>query len=797
MDQTTLLAQIEIARDELWNELEIGYLGLETLPPEIGQLTTLRELDLSENRLTSLPESMQRLTALESLDLTGNQLSRLPAWLGKLTNLKFIYLSNNRLTTLPESLGELTDIRELYLSDNLFGELPEWLGSQAALYSLGLSNNRLSRLPEWLGRLSALQYLDLSGNQLSTLPEWIRRLTALRHLYLDRNQLSELPKGLGKLRMLESLDLSSNLLSALPSNLSDLTRLENLDLAGNPSLGVPAEILTNTRHPEAILDYYSANIRSVLWRVGLGTTLNEVKILLLGEGGVGKTSLTRRLVDKAFDPGESPTTVVNIRDWQREINGENFTAHLWDFGGQKIMHATHEFFLRSRSIYLVAIDARTGVHACRLHYWLGLAATYGDGAPTVIVVNKTDLHQQLRLDEHTLHEQYPFIVGVVYTSAKDNENIDQLTVLLDKIIGSMPEARIPFSDEWDRVRQRVQKEAEKARYLSQERYIEICQLEGITQSQTQLSLLKTLDRLGSALWFGDFHTRLEDLYVLDPNWVTDGVYRIVTFPDISAAGGTLRLDHLPTVLPPDEYPRARQRLFIVDLMYHFELAFPYTGGERYLIPNLLPEQTPKIDWDMANSLLFEYQYKVLPESVFARLMMRAHRALVGDQYWRRGFVLDDGRNRALVRAYPDDQIPRLTIAVGGLPGSRGELMDKLRFNLMTIHESIKGLDVNGFVPIPGYPKAEPVAYDSLLWLREEGREFAHPGLKKVFDPDVLLRGLENRITQQTHIHIDYLDGDVIVDGDKIARDSFRIERMDGSTGVFGDAGRIDLNAVRD
>src|SRR5262245_60016705 len=68
--------------------LNLCGLGLETVPPEIGQLTWLESLDLGANRLTSLPAEFWRLTCLIELHLDGNQLVSLPPEIGQFAQLE-------------------------------------------------------------------------------------------------------------------------------------------------------------------------------------------------------------------------------------------------------------------------------------------------------------------------------------------------------------------------------------------------------------------------------------------------------------------------------------------------------------------------------------------------------------------------------------------------------------------------------------------------------------------------------------------------------------------------------------
>jgi len=77
------------------------------IPPEIGNLTNLRELNLTSNQLTGeIPPEIGNLTNLEYLSLWDNQLSgEIPSEIGNLINLRKLYLSRNQLTgEIPEEI---------------------------------------------------------------------------------------------------------------------------------------------------------------------------------------------------------------------------------------------------------------------------------------------------------------------------------------------------------------------------------------------------------------------------------------------------------------------------------------------------------------------------------------------------------------------------------------------------------------------------------------------------------------------------------------------------------------------
>jgi internalin A len=191
-----------------------------------------------------------------------------------------------------------------------------------------------------------LQSLNLINNQLSSLPPEIGKLTSLQSLYLGSNQLSSLPPEIVKLTSLQSLNLFSNQLSSLPPEIRKLEQLTTIDLRGNP-IPIPPEILGPKQILEipgdirAILDFYFRT-------VNLEETepLYEAKLLLVGEGGAGKTSLANKVQDEHYqlNPNEASTEGINVIRWDFEQpNHQSFRVNIWDFGGQEIYHSTHLF----------------------------------------------------------------------------------------------------------------------------------------------------------------------------------------------------------------------------------------------------------------------------------------------------------------------------------------------------------------------------------------------------------------------------------------------------------------------
>ena len=251
-DRAALVALYNAAAGANWKN-KTNWLTRAPLSDWYGVVTDDRgrvtELNLTGNQLSgTIPPALGNLTSLTVLDLHSNQLSgTVPSQLGKLANLTVLSLDNNRLSgEIPSQLGALTNLARLYLSRNqLSGTVPSTLGNPANLAVLRLNDNRLSgSIPSALGNLTNLTVLALSSNQLSgTIPSELGNLTDLTELYLWGNRLSgEIPSELGNLTNLTALYLSGNQLSGCVP--AAWRNVENNDLnsLGRPFCVVPAPL---------------------------------------------------------------------------------------------------------------------------------------------------------------------------------------------------------------------------------------------------------------------------------------------------------------------------------------------------------------------------------------------------------------------------------------------------------------------------------------------------------------------------------------------------------------------------
>jgi internalin A len=689
---------------------------LKELPESICQLTQLRKLHLSGNQLQELPESICQLTQLRALSLDSNQLVALPESMGQLTKLQALYLNGNQLKELPESICQLTQLRKLHLSGNQLQELPELIWRLTQIHHLILSYNELKELPGSICQLTRLQALYLNGNELTKLPESICQLTQLRELYLSGNQLRQLPESVGKLTKLHALHLDNNQLIALPESLRNLALLNRLYLHGNEKLGLPAEVLglpwsdtTSKRaRPDEILEYY--------FRVRSGRRpLNEAKLILVGRGGAGKTSIVNRLVYDRFDSDEKKTEGISITEWKLLLNGnENVRLNIWDFGGQEIMHATHQFFLTQRSLYLLVLSGRDGGEDADAEYWLKLIESFGGESPVIIVMSKIRAHP-FDLNRRALQQKYP-IREFIKTDCEDGFGIHKLRKAIERETDRLEQLRDAFPANWFSIKDHLA--GMKQNYLSFDKYRQICKRHGEEDIAAQEALAGYLHNLGIVLNYKD-DPRLQDMNVLNPRWITNGIYKILNSEKLERQKGEIELNGLSAVLPASEYPVTMRR-FILDLMKKFDLCFSFPDNDtHYLIPELLDKQeAPEAAaFKPEECLNFQYHYPVLPEGLLPRFIVRTNVLSEGLPRWRSGVILKFEGCRAMVKA--DVQDRKVFIRVSGSVSGRRRLLAVIRSDFERIHRDIRNLQPQEIVPLPQYPD-EVVPYHELVVIEQTG-----------------------------------------------------------------------------
>ncbi len=508
-------------------------------------------------------------------------------------------------------------------------------------------------------------------------------------LYLDSNRLTELPPELFQLTNLTNLFLYSNQLTHLPPEIVQLPKIERLEIWSNPLTSPPYELAI--QGIEAIHEYFTSAEEGT-------QTVSEVKVILVGEGASGKTSLTRCLREERFNEHEETTHGIRIKPWQLETGDQSLRCNLWDFGGQEIMHATHQFFLSRRSLYVLVLDGRRDE---RPEYWLRYIESFGGGSPVLVVLNKYDTNPGFDLNRPFLKKKYPFIVDFFRTSCRTNNGIRNFRQALREELGKVPLTRNEWPASWFRTKARLEEMNDPC--ISYEDCETVCREAGVTGEISQKVLVDFLHDLGIVIHFTEFD--LADNHVLDPKWVTEAVYKIINAPSIAERNGLFSKDNLRQILRFQEgdtyHYRWQDHGYFIELMRKFELCYELED-EQVLIPDLLEVSEPSFNFDDQDALCFLLEYKdFLPPSVMPRFIVKRHQEIKDRLRWRSGVVLEHPLLESIAVIRADNEARRIHIAVTGTQPKA--FLTVIMLTLREINTGFEGLKVSERIPLPDNP----------------------------------------------------------------------------------------------
>merc|ERR1712178_365924 len=161
---------------------------------------------------------------------------------------------------------------------------------------------------------------------------------------------------------------------------------------------------------------------------------NNFKMVLLGEGRVGKTSTVLRYVQDKFEDKQQATIQASFLNKRLSVAGEQVNIAIWDTAGQERFHALGPIYYRDADGALLVFDVTDGESFEKVKMWVReLRKMVGDDIVIAIAGNKSDLerNRQVTTEEG---QSYAASVGASYfnTSAKLNRGIDDVFLDLAK-----------------------------------------------------------------------------------------------------------------------------------------------------------------------------------------------------------------------------------------------------------------------------------------------------------------------------------------------------------------------------
>jgi internalin A len=671
-------------------------------------LTALQSLDCSFTQIRDL-WPLKGLIDLQSLSCSYTEVSDLAPLKG-LIALQSLDCALTQISDLAP-LGDLTSLRSLNCRSTQVSDLGPLRGL-TSLEALECWGTRVSDLGPLTG-LSALRSLICSDTRVSDLTP-LKGLTALRSLICSNTQVSDLAPLIG-LPMLETLTCDGLRLVGLPAWFLQAPTIQTLNFRETRIVGVPVEVLSPD--PE-----YGGNCLKKLRAHFLDQQdgvepVVEVKLMVLGNGRVGKTQFCRRLAGQAFQSESDSTHGVAIVPARLPAqDGQETALQMWDFGGQDIYHGTHALFMRDNAIFALlwakdferrAEDESDGLLFGNrpLGYWVDYAKHLGgrDRAVTIVQTrcDRPEDEDTCPVPERAIKQAFGRS-ALINFSAATNRGLANLLEKLTEAVAYVRERQGVATIGVARHRVKTKLEEMRAadaalpvgqrrhRTLPQAEFRGLCAQAGL-RSKPEF-LLDYLHLAGIVFYRKDI---FDNRIILDQSWALDAIYAVFhgtgSYRQLRRFRGRFTRSLLETLVWRD-HARGDQELFL-DMMRACGVCFVHREGDakagveaEYIAPELLPSGTEiardiAAQWD-ADTVIEtqEYAYEFLHQGLIRAIIASiGSDAGVSALYWRDGLCVyeETTRSRALIEQRMDEGRWSGRIVLQTRGGQARELLTRL------------------------------------------------------------------------------------------------------------------------
>lgn len=757
--------------------LDLGNCGLSEVPGEIGELVWLEGLSFSSawrdenrrlrqsqnsgpaNRIARLiPTSstaarigqrpvkpsqenpFSNLAALKRLYLVGESQEFWPltdlSALAALPNLRILIVSKSQVTDLSP-LVALTSLTHLGVGRTPVTDLTP-LAGLVNLSTLFAHESPVANLAP-LSALANLQSLHARGSQVADLAP-VAGLVNLQTLNVSRTRVASLAPLAGLVN-LQRLDIAQTLVTDLSpvlplieQRLPVQTRRESrkrgfICVEDCPLVHPPVEIAQQGN--AAILRYFAERRRAGTIKV------REAKLLLVGQGKAGKTTLRRKLEDPNAplpEPGDTTRGIEITRlDEKMPPTGEPLRINVWDFGGQDIQHYAHQFFLTGSSLYALVTNERIQ-DAVHLPYWLNIVEMLGKKSPVLLIQNKDGGHCQPLRDEAAIRARFGNVHNRVFqTDLSKALTETEFADLRREIVhqaSQLPHVEREYLASFAELRGKLEALADReAHYLRWDDYLAL--MPELSEDLLR-DYAKALTFLGVCQYFPD-DAMLSEFVFLRPKWIIDALFALLLHPSLEEKRGHFTEQDTRAIWQGPEY-RGMHAL-LVRMMEEFELCYRVEGGSRsYILPQRLPGENQTYGWDEPGDTPVQYRYKFMPKGLLTRLICRLHPRIErdparGQRVWCDAviFALPDGKGRVFAREVYSEN----TIELRAAGDKREEMLNEVIRKMDDINTDAKydNLQVDKLVPCPcpkcmapGVEKRHFFKFDALKTrLENEGR----------------------------------------------------------------------------
>lgn len=156
--------------------------------------------------------------------------------------------------------------------------------------------------------------------------------------------------------------------------------------------------------------------------------VTSMKIVLLGNSGVGKTSIVFQYVSGSSPESIKPTVGAAFFTKEISVNGRPLELLIWDTAGQEVYRGLAPMYYRSAKIAIIVFDITNSKSFDSVSYWIKELNENVDGNLTIVVCgNKIDLEEARAVSNEAVQAKVEQASAMyVETSATTGQGIDRL-----------------------------------------------------------------------------------------------------------------------------------------------------------------------------------------------------------------------------------------------------------------------------------------------------------------------------------------------------------------------------------
>ena len=664
------LSQIQI--------LDIGFTKVDNISA-ISKLNKIRELYIYDTNVRDI-SSITSLSSLEILHIRNCSISGLDG-INNLHALKMLFCHETLISNLSP-VSHLINMTDISFSNTLVSDLSP-LSKLINLQKISFAQTPVSDLSPLYGldNLKQVSFENSYVDNLSPLLNLIKIKIPVKWLTRDE----------------DSLYIEGEVIEP-----------HSICVKNCPFTNPPVEIVKQGN--DAILRYFEEKERLEKDQTTQPALIKvrEAKVLLVGQGKSGKTTLRKKLEDanaKMPEPGDTTRGIEITRlDERMPHTGEPLRLNLWDFGGQDIQHYAHQFFLTGSSLYALVTNERIqdSVH---LPYWLNIIEMLGKKSPVILIQNKDGGHCQPLKDEAAIRSRFGNVYNRIFQSdfsqAATETEFSALRKKIIEVASELPHIEKEYLRSFNDLRQKLETEADQEKhYLRWDDYLQLMPELG---EDLMRDYANALTFLGVCQYFPD-DALLSEYIFLRPKWLIDALFELLLHPSLEPSRGLFSERDTRNIWKGEEY-RGMHAL-LVRMMKEFELCYRVEGDEeKYIVPQRLPGENKTYGWNVKGDVPIQFRYKFMPKGILTRLICRMHSLIekdpeLGQRVWNDAviFTLPEGKGMVFAREVYSEN----TIELRATGEKHAELLNEVIRKMDNINRDTKydNLQVEKMVPCP-------------------------------------------------------------------------------------------------